>query len=355
VRRDGQDVERDVAGQLGALSTLARDLGVPDPVEEYFGPVVGRWSDLHAEADRWRLVGQATNEVTEALHRPLGKLDAAWDGAAADSFIAYMQQVGLAGQDLSDGMVAMADVLDQTGDAIQEIVEQMAGVLAETADSASSAMTLIERDDQRTREFLDVMRRPVGDLFEQVRKVLEAFVGLCEGVDGTQAFREVTIAHPMPGDNWSFTPPAPPAPPAEPPAEEVPAEPAAASAGGGGGSSGGGGGGGGAAGGVPSPPEPTPELQPGITVAGETFPPEQAAAASASQPAAKDGSGGGMGRGMGGGMMPMMPMGAAGGQGGDSEHKGRLKLAGDQEELFGKPGQASAPVIGAEDEKPKRD
>lgn len=343
MRRDGQDVERDVAGQLGALSTLARDLGVPDPVEEYFGPVVGRWSDLHAEADRWRLVGQATNEVTEALHRPLGKLDAAWDGEAADSFIAYMQKVGLAGQDLSDGMVAMADVLDRTGDAIQEIVEQMAGVLAETADSATSAMTLIDRDDQRTREFLDVMRRPVGDLFEQVRRVLEAFVELCEGVDGTQAFSEVTMAHPMPGDNWSFTPPAPPAPPAEPPAEEVPSE--AASAGGGGG------GGGGVAGGVPSPPEPTPQLQPGNTVAGESFPrpPAEPAAATAAQAAPKSGPGG-----MGGGMMPMMPMGAGGGQGGDSEHKGRVRLSGDQEELFGKPGKASAPVIGAEDERPAK-
>lgn len=345
MRRDGQDVERDVAGQLGALSTLARDLGVPDPVEEYFGPVVGRWSDLHAEADRWRLVGQATNEVTEALHRPLGKLDAAWDGAAADSFIAYMQQVGLAGQDLSDGMVAMADVLDRTGDAIQEIVEQMAGVLAETADSATSAMTLIAPDDQRTREFLDVMRRPVGDLFEQVRRVLEAFVELCEGVDGTQAFREVTVAHPMPGENWSFTPPAPPAPPAEPPAEEVPAESAAAGGGGGGG-------GGGAAGGVPSPPEPPPDLQPGITVAGETFPPQAEPAAASAAPAA---SKGGHGGGMGGGMMPMMPMGAGGGQGGDSEHKGRVRLSGDQEELFGKPGKASASVIGLDDEKTKKD
>lgn len=349
MRRDGQDVERDVAGQLGALSTLARDLGVPDPVEEYFGPVVGRWSDLHAEADRWRLVGQATNEVTEALNRPLGKLDAAWDGAAADSFIAYMQKVGLAGQDLSDGMVAMADVLDQTGDAIQEIVEQMAGVLAETADSATSAMTLIERDDQRTREFIDVMRRPVGDLFEQVRRVLEAFVELCDGVDGTQAFSEVTVAHPMPGENWSFTPPAPPAPPAEPPAEEVPAEAAAAAGGGSGG-----GGGGGAGGGVPSSPEPPPALDPGITVAGENLPSaaEPAAASAAqAQAAPKGGPGGGMG----GGMMPMGAMGAGGGQGGDTEHKGRVRLAGDQEELFGKPGKASAPVIGADDEKLKKD
>jgi hypothetical protein len=62
-------------------------------VEEYFAPVVGRWSDMHDEAERWRLVGQGVEGVTEALNRPLGKLDAAWDGEAADSFIAYMQQV----------------------------------------------------------------------------------------------------------------------------------------------------------------------------------------------------------------------------------------------------------------------
>jgi hypothetical protein len=50
----------------------------------------------------------------------------------------------------------------------------------------------------------------------------------------------------------------------------------------------------------------------------------------------------------------MMPMGAGAGQGGDAEHKGRVRLTGDQEELFGKPDKASAPVIGVDDEKPKK-
>ena len=134
---DGKDVQGRVATQLDYLSRLARHLGIADPVEEYFSPVVGRWSDLHAEAERWRVVGEGAEQVTEALSNPLGKLDAAWDGEAADSFIGYMQKVGLAGHDLSDAMIAMADVLDKTADGIREIVVQLAEVMSETAETAS--------------------------------------------------------------------------------------------------------------------------------------------------------------------------------------------------------------------------
>ena len=257
VGKDGKDVENEFIGHLDYLSKLANHLGIADPVEEYFAPTVGRWSDLHAEAERWRVVGEGAGEVTEALGKPLGKLDAAWDGAAADSFIAYMQQVGLAGNDLSDAMIAMADVLDKTADGIREIVVQLATVLAETAETASEAMTLPVQGDDRTREYLDLMRRPSKELFEAVRQILEAFVQLCEGVDGEQAFEQVKMAHTFPGDNWSYTAADAGPRPACPwttrptwPARRVAA--VAGLGGGGGGGAGGGGGGVGAAAGGPA-------------------------------------------------------------------------------------------------------
>jgi uncharacterized protein YukE len=343
---DGREVADGFAGHLEYLSRLARDLGVSDPVEEYFSPVVGRWSDLNAEADRWRLVGDAAQDVTESLNKPLGKLDAAWDGAAADSFIAYMQKFGLAGQDLSDAMLGIADVLDVTAEGIREIVMQLASVLGETAESASQAMVMPVQGDERTRQYLDMMRRPTRELFEAVRQVLEAFVRLCEGIDGSQAFEQITMAHTFPEENWTFeSPKAPQAPtPAAPTGVE---ETAAAEAGGfggggvgggvGGGAGGGGlGGGGGMAAGVPGPSAP----------GGFTYATEQPPAPKPDTVAASAASSGGRGGGA-GGMMPMAPMmGGMGAGQGSGDHKSRVRVVADPTDVFGKPEKASSPVIG---------
>jgi uncharacterized protein YukE len=346
VAADGKDVESQVATQLAYLSKLAKHLGIADPVEEYFAPVVGRWSDMHAEADRWRLVGEGAEQVTEALNKPLGKLDAAWDGEAAQSFIAYMQQVGLAGNDLSDAMVAMADALDKTADGIREIVVQLAGVLADTADTASEAMVLPVQGDDRAREYLDLMRRPSKELFEAVRQILEAFVQLCEGADGKDAFQQVTMAHTFPEENWAA--PAVPSVPAPAPAAGAPDVPVDTStdqsgAGGGGGDVGGGGSGGAVGGGAAG--APASPLTPGNTVSGE-----QAAARVDAPAAAAAAAAGGAAKGSTGTpMAPMMPMGGQGQGGGDAEHKSRSRVAGNPQDIFGKPEKASAPVIGAED------
>ncbi|HEX6353964.1 WXG100 family type VII secretion target [Actinophytocola sp.] len=355
---DGQDIESQVAAQLDYLSQLAMRLGIADPVEEYFAPVVGRWSDMHAEADRWRMVGESVEQVTEALSTPLGRLDAAWDGAAADSFIAYMQRVGLAGNDLADAMVAMAEVLDQTANGIREIVQELASVLAETAETASEAMALPVEGDARAREYVDMMRRPTKELFESVRQILEAFVQLCEGAEGDELFRQVTMNHMFPEENWAA--PSAPSPTPGTPAPSTPPEVdtstdlagatpgmdlAGAGIGGGGGGLGGGGGAGlgsgAAAAGAAAP------LGPGnYTVTGEQAPRGNAPAAAAAAPP----SGGSPKSGMGGmGMMPpMMPMGGQG-QGGDADHKSRSRVQGDPQDIFGKPPRASTPVIGADD------
>ncbi|MFC0115021.1 WXG100 family type VII secretion target [Kibdelosporangium aridum] len=210
---------------LDYLSQLCRDLGVPDIVEEYFAPVVGRWSDMHEEADRWRTAATAADEVTASLNKPLGALDAAWEGKTADSFVDYMQTVGLAGNDMSDAMHAMAKVLDKTADGIREIVMEMGDVLSDTAEASAQSMAM-PLGEERTRQHIETMRKPIRESFESVRQVLEAFVNLCDGVDGSKAFERVKMSHTYPTENWTVDIDVP----AEPPAHQT-AEPAAASVG----------------------------------------------------------------------------------------------------------------------------
>jgi uncharacterized protein YukE len=356
---DGKDVEASVGDYLDYLSQLCRQLGVPDPVEEYFAPVVGRWSAMHEEADRWRKAGKAADEVSDLLTKPLGGLDAAWEGETADSFIAYMQKVGLAGNDMSDAMNSMGEVLDKTADGIREIVTELAGVLADTAEASSQAMANPVAGEERTRQHLDAVRRPTREFFESVRQVLEAFVKLCDGIDGSKAFDQVKMAHTVPAENWSAdidVPTPPPAPAPGPPPEATTQEAGAKSGGGkpAGGVGGGGGGGGSVAGGGAATPSPTPtpakpELGQGAYTAVGEVPGSPAtssgAAAALGGVAAAGGGAGGMGGGM---MMPPM-MGAGMGGAESQEHNSKSRVIGNPEDIFGEPTEASPSVIGEED------
>ncbi|GLZ39926.1 WXG100 family type VII secretion target [Actinokineospora sp. NBRC 105648] len=342
---DGPELQANIAGYLDFLSALCRQLGMPDPVEEYFAPVVGRWSELHAEAERWRAVGGKAEHVANELTKPLGGLDAAWKGADADSFIEYMTRVGLAGNDMSDAMAAMGEILDLTADGLREIVTDMAGLLAEVADNGSRAMSLPARNDDRTRQYLDSMRRPTRELFEAVRQILEALVRLCESMDGSRVFESVAMAHTFPEENWALK--------TDVPTVTVPSDtssiPAAAGAdplaglksgGLGGGGLGGGIGGGGA--GMGSAASATPPQPGGYVAVGEAAPGKPAGLPVAT-PAAEGGKAGGAG-----GMMGGMPMGMGGmGQGGaGGEHKRRVQVTGDPKDIFGDPTKSSPPVIG---------
>lgn len=359
--KDGEHIRAEVSGHLDYLTTLTRDLGMPDLVEQYFAPVVGRWSDLHAEAERWRAAASVAGTTNDSLTKPMGSLDAAWHGKDADSFVEYMGKMGLAGQDMSDAMEGMAGALDRTADSIREIVREMAGMLGEVAESSSEVMTMPAQGEQRTRQYLDTVNQPTKELFESVRDVLEAFTKLCDGIDGKQEFEKVTMAHTFPEDDWSLqtdqvaVPFAPPAgPPPDPgtesaSAEDVPATPAVGPGGGGGGGGGvsntvGGGVGGGGA------PSSTPAPQPGNYVAaGEMASSKSAEQAATTAVAGSDAHAAARG-GTGTGGVPMMPMGGMGGQnGGDQEHKSRARLVGDPLDIFGRPSQTSPSVIG-EDE-----
>ncbi|EWC63589.1 putative: hypothetical protein [Actinokineospora spheciospongiae] len=346
--RDGAQIRSDLSAYLDFLSALCAELGIPDPVQEYFAPVVGRWSDMHAEADRWRAVGAVAEVVTEGLTQPLGGLDAAWQGADAESFIDYVNRVGLAGHDLADAMITMGEVLDTTADGLRQVVEDMAGVLVEMAETTSQAMSGPVQGEERTRQYLDQMRRPTRELFEATRQVLEALVKLCEGVDGSQVFDKITMAHTFPEENWGITAEVPPVdvPAAVTPAAATPDPPGGGaslgSGGFGGGGGGFGGGGAGLGGGAASPATPLSAggAATGVGEAGPGKPggmPNGGAA-----PAAASAGGRGMG-----GMMGGMPMGGGmGAQGGNNEHKARTKVAGNPEDIFGKPGRASPSVIG---------
>lgn len=405
MRQGGGDVTAPVAGHLDYVSQLAGRLGVNDPVESYLTPVVGRWTDLHDEADRWRAAAQVAESTTQRLTGPLGGLDAAWQGKDADSFLAYMHQVGLAGNDLSDAMTTMADALDRTADSVQQIVQEMVDLLADTAEQASDAMTVPVSGKSRATKHLDELDEPTSKLHESVQEILKAFAELCDGMQAGQSFGTITMAHHMPTQNWSSAPqplpravtpvvrqptvtaspaqvatpahaaapahgaaPAHVAAPAAHVAAHVAAQPAAHVA-------------------QPAAHAGQPAAHAGASTAEQgaqathQSPPAHAAAppaaAAAPPPAAstsgqplmsgvindpttdsmsgqlptdESSAGGADGAGAAGGGqqggMPMGGMGGMGNKGGDQEHKSKIRLSGDITDIFGTPDRTAPPTIG---------
>ncbi|QTR01404.1 hypothetical protein J7S33_18490, partial [Saccharothrix algeriensis] len=203
--RDGRELAAEVGPELEYLSGVSRRLGVRDLVGDCFEPVVGTWGDLHAEAERWRRAGLVAERVTRDLTEPLGRLDSAWRGRDADSFVEHVQAVGPAGHDLCDAMHAMGDALDLTADGVRDLVADLARVLAEAADAVSGAAALPLDGDRRVVEVLDELAGPAGELHEAVRDVLEAFLRLCEEVSGPAGFAAVGLEHRYPEQDWAFT------------------------------------------------------------------------------------------------------------------------------------------------------
>ncbi len=389
---DGHQLTQPVNGHLDYVSQLSRQLGVTDPVESYLTPVVGRWSDLHAEATRWRNAASTATAVTQTLTKPLGGLDAAWQGPAADSFVDYMQNVGLAGNDLADAMNAMADALDKTADGLRQIVNEMVGMLSDTAEQASDAMSVPVAGEDRARQFLSEVNQPTSQLYESVRDVLSAFVRMCDGAQGSS----MKLTHPVPAQNWtdptahsttaqstatqstlrSSQPVWPGQPQPGQPQAGQPGQPASPA--------------------LPTPAQSTPQAVPAAAGPGSTATlaaaasgagqhaaahmggmtppidtagaaaaqhaagtPQMSGASSVSAPDTSSAAHGGMGAagaggaaagegGSGGsGMMGGGMGGMRGGQGGgDYEHKSKIRLNSSTKELFGKVEQTAPPVIG---------
>lgn len=381
--KDGRQIESEVGAELDYLSQISRRLGVADLVEDYFAPVVGDWNDLHDEAERWRAAGKAAEAVTKDLLKPLGRLDSAWQGASADSFVDHMQKVGLAGHDMTDAMTAMGDALDETAEGIRGIVQDMSDVFRDTADVVSGAAGLPLDGDARIVGHLDDLKEPAKEMYESVRDILEAFLRLCDGLSGVDAeFAGPRMDHRYPERNWAFaeqtkvagapralTGAAVSGAGREPAGETKPEAAAPVGAGSGsmsgtlpgggsvgGGSVGGGSVGGGSVGGgsvgdgvgnAPAAAQQGPTQSGGSTAVQEPHPVESGAV----RPAAAAAGGGGAAAGgqqpAGGGMMGGAPMGGGGGQqGGDKEHKSKVRIAGSTEDLFGKPKKTAPPVLG---------
>ena len=362
------DADRVVSGagaQLNYLSHVSGSLGLPDPVQEYFGPIVGRWRDRHDQADVWRRAAAAVEELADGVTAPLGRLDAAWHGAVSDSFLDHMRQVGAAGTSAADAMATMAEVLDTTAEAMHQLVTDTVDLLAGGADRVSLAMVLPVGGPARAGDHIAELRGHGRRMLEAVHDLLEAFAQTCESLDGRQPFAEVKLATTFPEHTWTFRPELSAAGSAagaaggDPAAGAVDSGPAGAASGGGGGSGGSGGalgggsagvgglgggglgGGGGSAGAAGATPEPAMRTFAAEPVAGG------AAGAGAGQPAAGAAAAAGGQRAAGGFLgAPFMPMGAMGGQGGDTERKAKSNLIADPVEIFGEPSKTAPPVIG---------
>jgi uncharacterized protein YukE len=352
--QNGTDLTAKVNGHLDYLSQLATRLGVHDPVESYLVPVLGKWSDLHDEATKWRAAAKTATDVTSRLTSPLAGLDAVWQGADANSFLDYMQNVGLAGHDLADSLTAMADALDKTATGLRQIASELVDLLADTAEHSSDAMTVPVAGESRARQYLDELDHPSRQLYESVQDVLNAFLKLCQGVHGGQMFGQLTMAHKMPTQNWAPSVPrspagtprsasvSPPSVPASVPPGATPAAAHLAAAHSGGAGSpvahaGGGAAGAPTGGQAGAPPMSGAVVEPSGDNPGQVPGSGQSAAAN---PSTSAGSGGGMPMGGMGGMR--------GGQGGDAEHKSKIRIAGDPREIFGKPDRTAPPTIGEE-------
>ncbi|EOD64316.1 WXG100 family type VII secretion target [Amycolatopsis vancoresmycina] len=315
----GEDLTAAAEPYLGYLSDLAQQLGLIDPVETYFRPLLGRWADLGAEADRLREAASAAADVSTRLDDQLGRLDAGWEGRDADAFVTYMREIGAAGGDLQEALTTLAAALDELVTTLRHIVVDLVEVLVDAAELTSETMLLPSGGTKRARAQLQETQDSAKALFETARDVLEAFDRLCDGVDDPDAAsRTIEIRHRYPQEKFKLHDDAlNDAASADAPADEV-MTPSSAS----------------------GPAE-------GRHTGAGTVDPAQPADAPPAPPAADDhpSSSSGMP------MMPMMGFGAIGMGGGQGRRASKTRPVTKPSELLGEPGLVAPPVIG-EDENP---
>ncbi|WP_103350719.1 WXG100 family type VII secretion target [Amycolatopsis sp. CA-128772] len=324
----GEDISAAAEPYLDYLSDLAQQLGLIDPVETYFRPLLGRWADLGAEADRLRQAASAAADVSTRLDDQLGRLDAGWEGRDADAFVAYMREIGAAGGDLQEALTTLAAALDDLVTTLRHIVVDLVEVLVDAAELTSETMLLPSGGTQRVRAQLQETQDSAKALYETARDVLEAFDRLCDGVDDPDAAsRTIEIRHRYPQEKFKLhddalneagegTDPASVAPPAS--ADEV-MTPSSAS--------------------DPAEGRHTGAADPGATA--------DAPPAPQTPPAEPDHSSSSSG-------MPMMPMMGFGafGTGGQGRRPSKTRPVTKSADLLGEPGLVAPPVIG-EDENPQ--
>ncbi|WP_290054817.1 WXG100 family type VII secretion target [Amycolatopsis solani] len=323
----GEDITAAAEPYLGYLTDLCRQLGVLDPVETYFRPLVGRWADLGAEADRLRGAASVAAEVSTRLDDQLGRLDAGWEGRDADSFVAYIREIGAAGGDLEEALNVLAGALDELVESVRHVVVDLVEVLVDTADLTSETMLLPSGGARRARAQLEETQESAKALYETARDVMEAFDRLCDGVDDPDAAsRSIEIRHRYPQERFKLHDGA-----LNEAAAEEATTPAAA---------------GDSADDVMTPSSAEPKHT-GAGTPDHAQPADAPQPAPAPEPAANQTSSGVP-------MMPMMGFGAFGGGGGQGRRQPKTRPMTKSSELLGEPGMVAPPVIG-EDEKPAQE
>ncbi len=201
----GEDITAAAEPYLAYLTELSQQLGVIDPVETYFRPLVGRWADLGAEADGLRRAAAAAAEVSAHLDSELGRLDAGWAGRDADSFIEYIRTIGAAGGDLREALETLAGALDELVTTVRHVVVDLVEVLVDAAELTSETMLLPSGGAKRARVQLQETQDSAKALHETARDVLEAFDRLCNGVDDPDAAsRTIEIRHRYPPERFKL-------------------------------------------------------------------------------------------------------------------------------------------------------
>jgi uncharacterized protein YukE len=327
---DGDEIATAAEPYLAYLTDLSGRLGLIDPVETYFRPLIGRWSELGAEAGRLRQAAATAAEVSARLDDRLGRLDGGWEGRDADAFVAYIREVGAAGGDLREALDVLAGALDELVTTLRHVAVDLVEVLVDAADLASESMTLPSGGTSRARSQLQETQESAKALYETARDVLEAFDRLCDGVDDPDAAsRSIEIDHRYPQERFKLHD--------EALTENSAAGEATTPSSAGPDSAG-------------SDEATTPSAaEPKHTGAGT--PDDAQPAAAAPQPApAQDSSADHSASGV--PMMPMMGVGAFGGGGGQGRRPSKNRPMVKSSELLGEPGLVAPPVIGV-DENPQ--
>lgn len=203
VTTNGDDLRSEADGHLKYLTELASQLGTTDLVAEYFDPVIGRWSDLRAEARRWRAAGEIAGRAAADVDAPLGSLDAVWDGANADAFVAYVREITLAGGAVEDVFDSMADALDELATGLSQIGRDLTDLMIDTAEVVSESASLPVGGEERARKQLVLAGQAAKQLHDSVGDVLEGFAEFCAGVeDGKSTGAGIDLAHRYPDDRF---------------------------------------------------------------------------------------------------------------------------------------------------------
>ncbi|GAA4610862.1 transglycosylase SLT domain-containing protein [Saccharopolyspora hordei] len=251
---------------------------------------------VRAIGARWREAAGKADDHSSVLVRAVRGLDGAWQGASADAFVGYVDQVTDGFAKAREALQGSADVLDRAADAVQAAKDAVVAIgeraladarraeqayqqeVAHAADDAAEAEAA-ERRDEAIRQAMEEHAEDAQGEVDAANAALSGALGELRGA--ADGLRDVFSRLPKAGDqpftpgegrtvDWEMTEPAATAPQSAAPAEpgsgggSGPGSGGVAASGGGGGGSSDGGGGGGSEGGLgPSGGPPSSGPPPG--------------------------------------------------------------------------------------------